>query len=157
MFFYFFLTFLLPWEKWRSNYPTYIHVNGCLRVLREHVLLWRCEGVRRPSVGRKVLKRVQASISSTQCEWCIRWRTLFAEVRDSTSKGPTRETESFPCIGNKVAHWINLVLQGVVLGFISVRWPYIISSEMEHRLYLYQSGHQRQYSSLVFLSFGCLA
>ena len=59
-----------------------------------------------------------------------------------------------PNNGNKVDHWIMFVLQGVVDGLIRMRSPYTISPDIGSVRYLYQSGHQRQSSSLFFVSSG---
>ena len=66
-------------------------------------------------------KIIHASMSRTQFERWTRWRTLFAELRASKVIGPTRDTESLPRNGNKVAHWIYFELQGVLSGLINIR------------------------------------
>ena len=58
---------------------------------------------------------------------------------------------------NAVAHNMNLESSGMVEGRISILSPYIVSLVSGSIRYWYQSGHQRDRSSLFWASLGCFA
>ena len=107
-------------------------------------------------VGGDIPSRVQAHINKCQLEVLTLWRTLYDASILSILKGPSKDTVYLPLRDNKVAHWINVMLQGIVLGIKRIRYPYIVSSDLEYMVYMYQSSHYMYNSFLFSLSSRCL-
>ena len=70
-------------------------------------------------------------------------------------KGPNRTCAVVS--STRSAHWICVLLEGVVVGGTSTRCPYVMTPVFGSLVYLYQSGHHLAYSSLLYRSSGCLA
>ena len=76
-----------------------------------------------PIVGGKIPCSLHTSTKWFHWSWCTFYFNLFDKLIGSKSKGPTNVTALLPKIGNKIDHWINFELHGLVEGLMWTQSP----------------------------------